>query len=158
MEDLIVRRAEIDDLDILHGFERGIVKAERPFDPTLKAGEIHYYDLRELILSPDAEVLVAVTGGKLVGSGFADIRRANDYFKHERYAHLGFMYVEPDFRGRGVIQMILEELKKWSLAQGVSELRLEVYDANSAAIRAYEKAGFKAHVLKMRMDVSAGDF
>ena len=153
MEDLIVRPAEIGEIDVLYGFEQGIVKTERPFDPTLKPGEIHYYDLRELVLSPDSEVLVAVADDRIVGSGFADIRRADDYLRHERYAHLGFMYVVPEYRGRGVIRAILEELKRWSLARGVNELRLEVYDANGAAVRAYEKAGFKPHVLKMRMEV-----
>ncbi|HEY8561823.1 MAG TPA: GNAT family N-acetyltransferase [Pyrinomonadaceae bacterium] len=158
MEDLIVRRAEIGEIDVLLSFEQGIIRTERPFDPTLKPGEIHYYDLRKLVSSPDAEVLVAVSDGKIVGSGFADIRRADDYFKHERYAHFGFMYVEPAYRGRGVIQMILEGLKKWALAKGVGELRLEVYDANAAAVKAYEKAGFKRHVLKMRMEVSEEKF
>ena len=153
MEDLIVRPAEIGEIDVLYGFEQGIVKTERPFDPTLKPGEIHYYDLRELLLSPESEVLVAVADDRIVGSGFADIRRADDYLRHERYAHLGFMYVVPEYRGRGVIRAILEELKRWSLARGVNELRLEVYDANGAAVRAYEKAGFKPHVLKMRMEV-----
>ena len=153
MEDLIVRPAEIGEIDVLYGFEQGIVKTERPFDPTLKPGEIHYYDLRELMLSPESEVLVAVADDRIVGSGFADIRRADDYLRHERYAHLGFMYVVPEYRGRGVIRAILEELKRWSLARGVNELRLEVYDANGAAVRAYEKAGFKPHVLKMRMEV-----
>lgn len=153
MEDLIVRPAEIGEIDVLYGFEQGIVKTERPFDPTLKPGEIHYYDLRELVLSPESEVLVAVADDRIVGSGFADIRRADDYLRHERYAHLGFMYVVPEYRGRGVIRAILEELKRWSLARGVNELRLEVYDANGAAVRAYEKAGFKPHVLKMRMEV-----
>lgn len=155
---MIVRKAETDEIDILLEFEQGIVKAERPFDCTLKTGEIHYYDLRELILSPDAEVLVAVMDEKIVGSGYAQIREADDYLKHEHYAHLGFMYVKPECRGKGVIQAILEELKKWSLAQGVSELQLDVYDANSAAVKAYEKAGFKTLTRKMRMDVSEESF
>jgi GNAT superfamily N-acetyltransferase len=154
MENLIVRKAEIDELDVLFEFEQGIVRAERPFDVTLKEGEIHYYDLARLILSPDAEVLVATLGDEVVGSGFAEIRKAEDYLKHERFAHLGFMYVTPEQRGRGVNQQILEALKKWAVARDVTELRLEVYDANAAAIKAYEKAGFTAHILKMRMDAS----
>jgi GNAT superfamily N-acetyltransferase len=153
MEDLIVRKAELNEINVLYDFEQGIVASERPFDSTLKTGEIHYYDLRNLISSPDAEVLVAVVGETIVGSGFADIRRADDYLRHERYAHLGFMYVKPEYRGRGVIQAILGALKKWSLARGVAEMRLEVYDANRSAVKAYEKAGFMPHILKMRMEV-----
>jgi len=31
---------------------------------------------------------------------------------------------------------------------------LDVYNDNSAALRAYEKAGFQRHMITMRMDVS----
>jgi len=151
MEDLIVRKAKIDELETLLGFEQGIIKAERPFDPTLKDGEIHYYDLEKLILSPESEVLVAVVGDEIVGSGYAQIRKADDFLKHERFAYLGFMYVKPAHRGRGVVQAILDALKKWTLEKGLTEIRLEVYNANTAAVRAYEKAGFKPNLLEMRM-------
>ncbi|MGB5500466.1 MAG: GNAT family N-acetyltransferase, partial [Maribacter sp.] len=31
------------------------------------------------------------------------------------------------------------------------EIRLTVYDENHAAIRAYEKVGFKKHIIEMRL-------
>ena len=157
MENLIVRKAEIDEIDVLLEFEQGIIKAERPFDSTLKEGEIHYYDLAGLIKSPESEVLVAVIDDEIVGSGYAQIRKADDYLQHERFAYLGFMYVKPERRGRGVIRQILEALKKWSVSRGVTEIRLEVYNENAAAIKAYEKAGFKANLIEMRMAVAEED-
>lgn len=158
MENLIVRKAEIGEIDILLEFEQGIIGAERPFDPTLKEGEIHYYDLAELIKSPESEVLVAVIDDDLVGSGYAQIRKADDYLQHERFAYLGFMFVKPEQRGKRVVQEILEALKKWAVSRGINEIRLEVYNANAAAVKAYEKAGFKAHVLEMRMAVADESF
>ena len=151
MENLIIRKAAIDELDVLLEFEQGIIRAERPFDPTLKEGEIHYYDLAALIKSPEAEVLVAVIDDEIVGSGYAQIRTADDYLKHERFAYLGFMYVRPERRGKGVIREILEALKKWAVSRGITEIRLKVYNENRAAIKAYERAGFTANMLEMRM-------
>ncbi|MEZ5344784.1 MAG: GNAT family N-acetyltransferase [Pyrinomonadaceae bacterium] len=154
MSDVVVRPARIEEIDTLLEFEQGIVKAERPFDPTLKDGEIHYYDLRELTLSAEAEVAVALIDGEIVGSGYALIKKAEDFLKHEHYAHLGFMYVKPEHRGKAIIKQILESLRKWAIDQGVTEMRLQVYSENAAAIKAYEKAGFKPHMLKMRMEVN----
>jgi ribosomal protein S18 acetylase RimI-like enzyme len=51
----------------------------------------------------------------------------------------------------GVSKRILDTLKTWSLAQHITEMRLEVYSNNLAAIKAYEKAGFVKHMLEMRM-------
>ena len=54
-----IRPAKLTDLQTLLTFEEGIINTERTFDSTLKQGEIHYYDLGELIMSDLAEVLVA---------------------------------------------------------------------------------------------------
>lgn len=153
MTPILTRSATLEDLDTLLQFEQGIVTAERPFDPTLKAGKIHYYDLKALILALDSEVIVATFGPEIVGSGYAQIRLAKDYNAHDRFAYLGFMYVKPEFRGRGVNGLVLEALTSWIRNQGISEIRLEVYAENETAKRAYEKAGFTPNLLEMRRNL-----
>ena len=150
MNPILTRSATVEDLDTLLHFEQGIVAAERPFDPTLKAEEIHYYDLKALILAPDSEVIVATAGSEIVGSGYAQIRLAKDYNAHDRFAYLGFMYVKPEFRGRGINGLVLEALTSWIRNQSIAEIRLEVYAENETAKRAYEKAGFTPNLLEMR--------
>jgi GNAT superfamily N-acetyltransferase len=152
MENLIIRKAGIDDIEILLEFEQEIAATERPFDSTLKEGEIHYYDLKELLTAPDTEVLVAVFDDEIIGSGYSSIRKAKDYLKHEQYAYLGFMYVKPEYRGKGVNRQILDALEKWTIDRGIWEIRLEVYKDNLAAVRAYEKSGFTANILEMRKE------
>ena len=104
-----------------------------------------------MIGADDVQILVAECDGKLVGSGYARIEPAKDYLKYRRYAYLGFMYVRPQFRGRGVNKMIVEGLKQWCLEKYINEMRLEVYGENLPAVKAYEKAGFKRILTWMRM-------
>jgi GNAT superfamily N-acetyltransferase len=59
---------------------------------------------------------------------------------------MGFMYTDPRHRGKGV-NAVIEALKEWCRSQNITELRLDVYHDNPSAIRAYEKAGFKKHLL-----------
>ena len=148
-----IRPAKEEEIEILLEFEKGIVDTERPFDITLKDGEIHYYDLLELIRSPESEVVVAEIDGELVGSGYAQIRKADIFLKHTHFAYLGFMYVRPSFRGKGVNQLLLEALITWAKAKGISEIRLDVYDENIVAKNAYLKAGFKPIMLTMRRSI-----
>jgi ribosomal protein S18 acetylase RimI-like enzyme len=150
---LIVRQAKIEEIETLLEFEQGVITAERPFDPTLKEGEIHYYDLAKLIESPLSSVFVAELDGELIASGYVSEKEAKDYLKHERYAYLGFMYVKPEHRGKGVNQKILDALLNWAKQRGLTEIRLEVYSENQPAIKAYEKAGFKSLLLEMRMEI-----
>jgi GNAT superfamily N-acetyltransferase len=150
MAEVRIRPATLNDLETLLRFEQGVVKAERPFDPTLREETIHYYQLPELIASSQALVLVAEVEQQVVGSGYARILAAKPYLKHEQYAYLGFMYVAPAYRGQGLNGLILQQLTQWAAAQGLTEMRLEVYAHNQPAVRAYEKAGFAAHMLEMR--------
>ena len=150
---ILTRAATLTDLPTLLAFEQGIIQTERPFDPTLKADPINYYDLRQLVQSEEAEVVVATIDNEVVASGYARKLPGKPYHRYEFYAYLGFMFVKPEHRGKGLIQKILDDLLKWSKEQGLSEIRLEVYVDNPAAVRAYEKAGFKQHTLWMRKEV-----
>lgn len=148
-----IRNAIESDIEILLNFEKGIVDAERPFDDSLKEGEIHYYDLMDLIRSERATLLVAVVNDEIVGSGYGKILEAKPFQKHKEYVYLGFMYVKPAFRGQGINGVILQELMEWAKSRGLTEVKLDVYDENVIAKNAYLKAGFKPHLLKMRLEL-----
>jgi hypothetical protein len=62
-----IRKANLSDLKILLEFEQGIIAAERPFDPTLKEGNISYYNIEKMITAEDVEVVVAVLDGAVIG-------------------------------------------------------------------------------------------
>ncbi|TXN36805.1 GNAT family N-acetyltransferase [Flagellimonas hymeniacidonis] len=150
--DFTIRNATLEDLPILLNFEQELILAERPFDVTLKEDPISYYDIKQMILDEHASVVVAEMEGQVIASGYAIPKKARHYLNHEYYAYLGFMYTHPDFRGRGVNAKIVEVLKKWSTEQGFKEMRLTVYSDNIPALKAYEKVGFKKHIVEMRLE------
>lgn len=151
METIHIRKAILTDLPILLEFEQAIIDAERPYDANLKDGTIHYYDVAAMIAAPHVEVLVAECNGQLIGSGYARIQDAKPYLKFSQYAYLGFMYVEPAHRGKGLNKLIIQGLKAWASSQGMVEMRLDVYGGNEAAVKAYEKAGFRTNLVEMRL-------
>lgn len=151
MQEITTRPASLNDLATLLVFEQGIINAERPFDPTLKRGDNHYYDLEAMISASHIELVVAESGAEIIGCGYARIENAKPYVQHRQHAYLGFMYVDTNHRGKGVNKKIMDALIQWSLLQNITEMRLEVYEANEGAIRAYEKAGFSRLMVEMRM-------
>ena len=148
---IIIREAVLEDLPILLLHEQEVVIAERPFDPTIRNNDVTYYDLEALMSNPRAIVLVACDGKKIIATGYALEKPARHFLDHKNYAYFGFMYTDPDYRGRGINGKIMNGLQKWATSVGLVEIRLHVYSENEPAIRAYEKFGFKQHMVEMRL-------
>ena len=153
MTNILIRQANQEDLQTLLAFEQDLINAEKPFDPTFVPERFSYYDLKTIIDSDTAEVLVAELDGKLIGSGHARIRVGEPYNQFKEYAFFGFMYSSPDYRGKGINKLIMDGLFEWAKARNLSEIRLQVYDENTPAIRAYEKVGFKKILTTMRLQI-----
>lgn len=154
---IIIRKATLDDLPVLLEFEQGVIVAERPFDPTIKEGYINYYDISELITSDYSEVFVAEADGEIVASGYAKIKTDRHYLKHTHQGYLGFMFVSETHRGKRLNKMIVDALLKWCKTRNIYEIRLDVYEDNVPAFKAYEKVGFKKHMINMRLDIENMD-
>ena len=153
-----VRKATLKDLPILLEFEQGVIEAERPMDPTLKDEKISYYDLSEFMNNDDSELLVIELNNEVVASGYAKIKEDRPYLKHDKQGYLGFMFVPENHRGNGYNKLIVNALLSWCKSKNVNEIRLDVYDDNPSALRAYQKAGFKNHLINMRLDINDIDF
>lgn len=153
MEGIIIREATMEDLAVLLQMEQYLIEAERPFDPTIRDNPVTYYNLSDMLKSDDYYVLVAEYEGIVVSSGYAVAKSARPYLDHKNYAYLGFMYTVPEFRGRGINRQLVNRLKTWAGENRLKEVRLTVYEENAPAIRAYEKTGFKKHLIEMRVEV-----
>lgn len=52
------------------------------------------------------------------------------------------MYIKPDYRGKGYMNLLIDAIRSEMKAQNGLQLRLYVHENNEAAIRAYKKANF----------------
>lgn len=85
--------------------------------------------------------IVAEYGGIIIGQlmvtyEWSDWRGADIWW-------LQSIYVNKEWRRKGVMKGLIEEVKRMAGERGVCELRLYVYRNNENAIRAYEKIGMK---------------
>ncbi len=151
MSDLIIRAAVQADLPILREFEQSIIATERPFNDCLKSEYICYYDIGALIDGDSSSVMVVEDDGVIVGSGYARIRESKAHLKHDFHAYLGFMYVASTHRGQGINQLVIQVLINWGKAQGMQDFYLDAYADNNSALKAYEKLGFKASLIEMKL-------
>lgn len=153
MTTIAIREATLDDLSCLLKLEQSIVDSERPYDQFLMEEDVSYYDLPGLISDTNAQLIVMQSGSEIIGSGYAQIRQSRSCHTHEQHCYLGFIYLDSEFRGRGIGREIIDVLKEWGISKGMKNFQLNVYSENAAAIRAYEKAGFNKVSVMMELVV-----
>jgi GNAT superfamily N-acetyltransferase len=88
---------------------------------------------------PVAEALVAECAGRVVA--FALFFTNFSTFLARPGLYLEDLFVEPDERGHGIGQALLEQLARIAAARGCGRFEWSVLDWNAGAIRFYERMG-----------------
>ncbi len=102
--------------------------------------------LRTIERYPDAAVLVAEDGGRIVGR----LSLSRDPHPASRHvADLGLMVAE-SHRRQGVGTALLDEAVAWAQASGVRKLELHVFPWNEPALALYESFGFEREGYRKR--------
>ena len=86
-----------------------------------------------------AEALVAEAGDAIIG--YAIFFPSYSTFIGKAGLWLEDLYVQPDFRGNGVGQMLIQAVAKLAEQRGCQRLEWSVLDWNKRAIRFYESLG-----------------
>lgn len=114
----------------------------------VKENLIKEMDKREYVFS-----LLAFDGDQPVG--VANCVEGFSTFAAKPLMNIHDIAVIPEYRGEGVAQKLLEEVKTLAQFRGCVKLTLEVLDKNDRAKKAYEKFGFKPYELG---DVGQAEF
>ena len=148
----LLREATLDDLSTLLEFEKRLIEYERLYAESQKS-DFNYYNLKSYIKDPEISVVVAEEKNKIIASGYALIRENKTYKIPDKLIFLGFMYVIPEYRGKGINRKILDYLIAWGKNKGHNEFQLTVYAQNESAIKAYKKSGFSFETITMRINL-----
>jgi ribosomal-protein-alanine acetyltransferase len=80
-------------------------------------------------------VLTARDGRRIAGFAIMEF--------HDDSAHLSLLAVQPGYRRRGVGRKMLDWLEASARTAGIFTVRLEVRAGNDAAIKFYERSGYR---------------
>ena len=103
----------------------------------------------ELLAKPDTVLLLAGVDAELVGYGLAHVTAADQTWVADtwtsgaRVGEIESLGVLPAHRGRGIGSTLLTALERELAAGGVHDLVLGVLPGNDAAIRLYERHGYR---------------
>jgi len=125
------------DLPELLRLVRGLAQYEK-LEHLLQASVEDYHDAL-FGARPVAEALMAFVDGSAVG--FALFFQNYSTFLGKRGLYLEDLFVEPEFRGRGIGQALIRRVAGLAVARGCGRFEWSVLDWNAPAIGFYEKLG-----------------
>lgn len=112
-----------------------IAELDAHLEPLYARESRHGFSVQKLIADSvaffvirDGGVPAGCGGIKLFGTEYGEVKR---------------MFVRPDFRGAGLGKLMLDHLAGYATAHGIAVLRLETGIHQHAAIRLYEREGFR---------------
>lgn len=134
-----IRPAREDDLDTLVAFSlREAVEAEdRQLDE-----EMVRKGTRAGLENPGIArywVLEEAEAGRI---GSISVFREWSDWNNGYYIWIQSMFIQPEFRGQGLMHLLLEAVFEYTRDEHALELRLYVHEDNRHAIRAYRRTGF----------------
>ena len=105
-------------------------------------------------LIANRELYVAKLGGRVVGYAQTCIR-VHDLpeLVRRKVFYLNQLCVDEELRGHGIGTQMMEELRVLARAFGCTDMQLNVYPQNDAAVSFYQKCGFMIQNINMQRKV-----
>ena len=136
MENLIVRKAEINDIDTIFNLINGLAKYEkRPWDMTGTKEELSFWLFEKNI----ATTLFAELDGETIG--YAIYYPIFGSFSAKGKVHLEDMFIMQEYRGNGIGKQFLKQIVKRVFEEGYHAMEWSALDWNESAIKFYENVG-----------------
>lgn len=102
--------------------------------------------IESMIGEDSSKLLTLVIDDNNAIGGFLSAERGSyNRIKHSAYIVIGIL---SEYRGKGLGTKLFEQLDLWAKFNNITRLELTVIEGNSAAIKLYEKMGFKKEGLK----------
>ena len=134
-----VRPATPADIDTLVAFTLSeALDAERR---TLSRTEVQRGVAGAFVTPPKARYWVAEAEGNVVGAASIVTEWSN--FRGGDYWWIQSLYIVPERRGTGLVDVLLRHLVDEARAAGALDLRLYGFNTNDRALRAYQRFGFR---------------
>ena len=134
-----VRNAKLDDLDNLVEF---VIAEANEAEGIIKSSEIVLDGIKAGLENPDIARywIIENENGNPVGN-VSVVKEWSDW-NCAFYWWIQSMFLLPNYRGIGLMEVLLKEVKLAAENENAIELRLYVHKDNDRAIKAYKKVGF----------------
>jgi ribosomal protein S18 acetylase RimI-like enzyme len=105
------------------------------------------------INSKDSDILLTEVNKRIVGFIYLNIYNAPKICIIKKLGHIGYFYVEKEFREKGAGKKLMKEAMEWFKKRKIKRISFEVNALNQRARDYYKRRGFKDFEIIMMKDL-----
>lgn len=131
-----------------------LVNSESKYDTNMKSDYVVKNYFEKIYNNDNSIIFIAKDDDNtVIGYAFCKITTSDEgpYINH--VALIDGLYVNEEYRHRGIATKLIEECKTWAKQAGAGIIELNVSSGNMNAISLYEKIGFKDFERKLRLSL-----
>jgi GNAT superfamily N-acetyltransferase len=163
LSDLVIRKVEPDDCEVIASFIRMMLKEMSDMGGhPVNQNDSFWKSLRDIVLqaiqNSDRLFLIAENDERLVGFIEGRVGMLYEVFEPKKSFHISSIYVGPKKRNCGIAKSLIRAALRWASEKGCQEADLNILINNKNAKSLYESFGFAVFQHKMRMQLSTYQF
>ena len=145
MNNTIIRKASIEDLDAIQNLNNSLFELEKNnYDSTLvkdwplsEEGKEYFIDLIE-----NHYTIVAIFDDNIIGYLAGTIEEKGSYVEIQ-YGEINNMFINDKYRGYGIGKLLVNNFKEYCRTNHISNIKVVASYKNKNAIEFYHKNGFE---------------
>lgn len=151
-----LRLAKETDIGAITDLWMAMMGEHAAFEPRLRltpsARHAYQCHLMLRLRGPKSLTLVVEDMGRLVGFCHAYACQNLPMFEPLEFGYLSDIYLEPEYRGRGLGAELLGRVRAFFQNLNLTSLHLQVYHANEAGLRFWRRNGFEPFFQRMCLE------
>ena len=155
MNDLIIRKATIEDLSVIQALNNSLFELEKSnYDPTLvkdwpltEEGKEYFCDLIN-----NNYVIVAQLNNNIMGYLAGTINEKGSY-EEVKYGEINNMFIKDECRGLGIGKLLINNFKDYCKTNRINNVKVTASFKNKNAIEFYKKNGFEEFDLTLTLKI-----
>ena len=144
LPDIIISTASIQHLDEAVRCWHSLVIDQKNHDERISTESLSDSEQRQFLRSVilDGRLIIATDSSRLIGISTIGIDN-NMLDKSQSIWNISDVWVDSEYRRRGVGIQLVNECEKQAKSRGASEIRLQVYSTNQPASMMYGRLGYR---------------
>lgn len=156
MNDLIIRKATIEDLSVIQALNNSLFELEKSnYDPTLvknwpltEEGKEYFCDL----INNNYVIVAQLNNNNIVGYLAGTINEKGSY-EEVKYGEINNMFIKDECRGLGIGKLLINNFKDYCKTNRINNVKVTASFKNKNAIEFYKKNGFEEFDLTLTLKI-----